>query len=70
VTDRPTDGDVLITTNDGNHLVSVVPHPHRLSFGSLNHAVQLARKWAHTNGVAVWHATDGELVKVRLDDQN
>jgi hypothetical protein len=64
VADRPADGDVLITSTAGSHLVSVVPHPHRLSFGSLSHAVQLARKWADANGVSIWHADDGTVVQM------
>jgi hypothetical protein len=65
---RPADGDVLITTKAGSHLVSVIPHPHRLVFGTLTQAVQLARKWASTNGVAIWHAEDGAVVQVLPDE--
>jgi hypothetical protein len=65
---RPADGDVLITTKAGSHLVSVIPHPHRLTFSTLTQAVKLARKWASTNGVAIWHAEDGTVVQVLPDD--
>jgi hypothetical protein len=68
VADRPVDGDVLITSTAGSHLVSVVPYPHRLSFGNLTHAVQLARKWASTNGVMIWHAEDGHVAPLLPED--
>lgn len=70
VADRPVDGDVLITTKAGNHLISVIPHPHRLTFSSLPQALQLARKWARSHNVNIWHAVDGEIRLLTLDGQN
>jgi hypothetical protein len=64
VADRPADGDILITTTTRSHLISVVPHPHRLTFGNLPDAIALARKWASTNRVEIWHMTDGAVVKL------
>jgi hypothetical protein len=52
----------------GSHLISIVPHPHRLSFGNLSHAVQLARKWAGANGASIWHSADGHVVQVLPDE--
>jgi hypothetical protein len=69
VADRPTDGDILITTKTGGHLVSVVPHPHRLSFASLSDAVRLARKWASANHVAVWHSAQGSEARLLPDEE-
>jgi hypothetical protein len=67
VSERPVDGDVLITTKAGSHLISVVPYPHRLTFGNFTNAVALARKWASINGVAIWHAEDGQVVRMFPD---
>ena len=60
----PSSGDVLITTTIGNHLLSVVPHPHRLSFEDLTHALEVAAQWAKANGSGVWRVVDGEIVRV------
>jgi hypothetical protein len=62
--DHPADGDVLITSDNRAHLISVVPHPHRISFASLQAAVQLAKRWAHDNRSAVWHSVDGTLTRI------
>ena len=40
--DSPANGDVLITTEGGRHLLSVVPHPHRLSLAEYAAALQIA----------------------------
>ena len=65
--DSPSDGDVLITTEGGRHLLSVVPHPHRLSFSEYTVALQIARRWAKANNVAVWRAADGVVTKLTQD---
>jgi hypothetical protein len=65
--DSPSDGDVLITTEGGRHLLSVVPHPHRLSFSEYAVALQIARRWAETNNVAIWHNTEGVFTKLSPD---
>jgi hypothetical protein len=70
VNNRPSDGDVLITTQAGSHLISVVPYPHRITFANLQDAMAIARKWASTNGVSVWHHTDGQIVRVGNVEQN
>ena len=57
-------GDVLITTEGGRHLLSVVPHPHRLSLGEYAVALQIAKRWADANKVAIWRADDGVLTKL------
>ena len=66
--ERPTDGDVLITTILGNHFISVVPYPHRLTFGSLSDAHELARRWARAHDVSIWHAKDGDVVRLPSDE--
>jgi hypothetical protein len=63
----PSDGDVLITTETGRHLLSVVPHPHRLTLSEYSHALQIAMKWAEAHGVNVWHRTDGEVTRLPRD---
>ena len=64
-TDEPSDGDVLITTEAGVHLLSVVPHVNRLSFKHLSHAVAMALNWAHVNGSEVWRKTDGRTFRLK-----
>ena len=59
--DRPSLGDVVITTELGIHFLSVVPHPHRLSFRNLSKASEIARQWAKANKARVWHQIDGTL---------
>ena len=63
---RPSPGDVLITTETGVHSLSVVPHPHRLSFKELSHAINIATQWVNANGGNVWHRVDGEIVRLPL----
>jgi hypothetical protein len=65
--EKPAQGDVLITSENGRHLLSVVPHPHRLALSDFPTAMQIARQWAHANNVNVWRSADGELAKVALD---
>ena len=60
----PSSGDVLITTTSGNHLLSVVPQPHRLSFEDLSRAMEVAAQWAKANGSDVWRVVGNEIVKV------
>ena len=62
--DSPMNGDVLITTEGGRHLLSVVPHPHRLSLSEYAVALQIAKRWADANKVAIWRADDGVLTKL------
>ena len=65
--DSPADGDVLITTEGGRHLLSVVPHPHRLAMNEYSLAFQIARKWAAINNVNVWRKIDGVITKLQPD---
>ena len=65
--DSPSNGDVLITSEGGRHLLSVVPRPHRLSLSEYSLALQIAKRWAETNKVAVWQKADGELTKLPPD---
>ena len=57
---RPISGDVVITSNAGLHFLSVVPHPHRLSFSRLEQATNIAIQWARANETSVWHTRDNE----------
>jgi hypothetical protein len=66
-TERPSNGDVLITSDAGIHLLSVVPHPHRLSFKDLPRAVAIAVQWARANNADVWRQADGKTF--RLSDE-
>jgi hypothetical protein len=66
VHDQPKEGDVLITSRmDGRYLLSVVPYPYRLSFGSLGPAIEMATAWAVAQNVSVWHTVNSETPKVR-----
>ena len=65
--ETPSDGDVLITTEGGRHLLSVVPHPHRLTLSEYNIALQIAKRWARANNVAVWRTSDGVFTKLASD---
>ena len=65
--DSPSDGDVLITTEGGRHLLSVVPHPHRLSLSEYAVALQIAKRWAKANNVAVWRTAEGVVTKLAQD---
>ena len=64
MSDSPSNGDVLITTEGGRHLLSVVPHPHQLSLSEYTVALQIARRWAVANKVAIWRAIDGVVTKL------
>ena len=65
--ESPANGDVLITTEGGRHLLSIVPHPHRLAMSEYNLAFQIANKWAATNKVTVWRQEDGVITKLQHD---
>jgi hypothetical protein len=65
--DAPSTGDVLITTEWGRHLLSIVPYPHRLTLSDYELALSIAKKWAETNRVHVWRAVDGTVTKLPLD---
>ena len=65
--DSPSQGDVLITTEGGRHLLSVVPHPHRLILSDFAVALQIARRWALANKAVVWRTSDGVLTRLQLD---
>jgi hypothetical protein len=65
--DAPSHGDVLITSEGGRHLLSVVPHPHRLSLSEFSLALQIAKRWAEANKVAVWQTSDGVFTKLPHD---
>ncbi len=67
MTDQPLHGDVLITTEGRRHLLSVVPHPHRLTLGELTIALQIAKKLADANKASIWRSADGVLSKVPRD---
>lgn len=69
-TDVPSNGDVLITAKGGDHFLSIVPYPHRLSFSKLPQALEVAAKWARANKTNVWRDANGEVVRVRLDSVN
>ncbi len=64
MSDQPSHGDVLITTEGGRHLLSVIPHPHRLTLSELATALQIARKLAEANNATVWRSSDGAVTKV------
>jgi hypothetical protein len=63
----PANGDVLITSENGVHLLSVVPHPHRLSFKDLSRAVTIAVQWANANDAQVWRKADGRTSRLPAD---
>jgi hypothetical protein len=65
--DSPLNGDVLITSERGRHLLSIVPYPHRLSVSQYTVAFQIAKKWAETNKVNIWLTSDGVVTKVQRD---
>jgi hypothetical protein len=62
--DRPSTGDVLITRENGRYLLSIIPHPHKLTLGNLSPALEIALKWAEVNQVTVWQMVDGVTSKV------
>jgi hypothetical protein len=71
--DAPSSGDVLITSEDGLHFLSAVPHSHSLSFTKLSKALQVAMEWAHANGGDVWRKVDGRtfrMIRVRNGKQH
>src|ERR1051325_10601245 len=55
----PMPGDVLSTSVGSRHLISIVPHPHRLSFKDLAAAKAIAVKWSEATGEDFWHETEG-----------
>ena len=65
--DSPSHGDVLITSDGGRHLLSVVPHPHRLSLSEYTMALQIAKRWAEANNASVWRTSDGAFTRLPLD---
>ena len=62
--DTPTSGDVLITSEEGLHYLSAVPHSHSVSFTKLTKALQVAMVWAHANGGDVWRKADGRTFRM------
>jgi hypothetical protein len=67
MSESPSHGDVLITTEGGRHLLSVIPHPHRLSLSEFSVALDIARRWAEANNATVWRRSDGVLTKLPRD---
>lgn len=65
--DTPSTGDVLITTEGGRHLLSVVPYPHRLTLSDYDLALKIATKWAEANQVHIWRAIDGTVTRLPRD---
>lgn len=65
--DSPMNGDVLITSEGGRHLLSVVPHPHRLSLSEYSLALQIAKRWAEANKVAIWQTSGGVFTRLPRD---
>ena len=65
--DSPSNGDVLITTEGGRHLLSIVPNPHRLAMNEYHLALQIASKWAETNQVSIWRNAEGVVTKLQRD---
>jgi hypothetical protein len=66
-TDVPSHGDVLITTKGGDHYLSIIPYPHRMSFSQLPKAIEMAARWAKANHANVWRDANGEVVRLQLD---
>jgi len=66
--EAPSNGDVLITSDCGLHFISVVPHPHRLSFANLSSALDLASRWAAANNGNVWRSFNGTVIKLSVND--
>ena len=63
----PSPGDVLITSEGDRHLLSVIPHPHRLSLSEYAAAVQIAKRWAEMNNATVWRTSGGVVTRLQLD---
>jgi hypothetical protein len=61
---QPSAGDVLVKSDKGTHVVSVVLNPHQLSFSELSDALNIAAKWANDNGSRVWRQANGETFLV------
>jgi hypothetical protein len=66
-TEAPSTGDVLITTKGGDHFLSIIPYPHRLSFSQLPQAIEVAARWAKANHANIWRDANGEVVRLRVD---
>jgi hypothetical protein len=67
ITDAPSNGDVLITSEGGRHLLSIFPYPHRLTISEYPLAFQIAKKWADANNVNIWRRAEGELKRLPRD---
>jgi hypothetical protein len=65
---KPSPGDVLITVQLGQYLVSIVPHPPRLRFKEWADAVAIAMDWATVNYCSVWRWKDDDVTM--LYDKN
>jgi hypothetical protein len=59
----PLPGDVLITTTDRGHSLSIVPHPHRVSFAQLPAAIDIALRWAKANNATVWRTANSKTFR-------
>ena len=68
--DVPAIGDVLITSEHDVHFLSVVPHPHRLSFKDLSRAVTIAVQWANANNAQVWRNADGQTFRLPAEKRS
>jgi hypothetical protein len=59
-TGSASNGDVLISSEDGHHFLTVVPHfSLRLPFDDLTQATSFARTVAVREQRSVWRTTDG-----------
>jgi len=64
----PVDGDVLITSADGRHLLRVMPNPDRIMFAHLADAVEVAKQHADNANTRIWRVADGETTLVTITD--
>jgi hypothetical protein len=62
VSDNPAAGDILVTTRDGFHYISIVPCPPHFVCRSLHQAREMVQNWIHMQAhaeVSVWHEIAG-----------
>jgi len=66
--DSPANGDVVITSEGGRHLLRVLPNPARISFAHLADAVEVAKRHADNADARIWRAVDGEIKLLTISE--
>jgi len=65
---KPTMGDVVITTKDDRHFLSLFPDRARLSFRGIERAYHFATLWATAQRVQIWRSDGNRVFRIDADE--